>query len=99
MAIVVEEGFFAFGKRADGANVNICIAQCGKEFVIPAGVLLLDHAMGFFCNGRNLFFGQEAIGTVVGNARFYLLEQSRYAHFKKFVEVVGYNAQEFDPFQ
>ncbi len=88
-----------FVQALEIVQVDAVLDQGGEEFVVPELVLVPDHFEDIFPDGVESLARAHAVGTGIVGLVFDLLFEARHAHFKKFVQVGGHNAQEADAFQ
>lgn len=80
-------------------EVDAVLGKLGNHRAVEQFVLLRDQFVRHFRDGAILLARGQAIGRALGRVRADLLFQPGHPHFKKFVDVAGEDAEEFQPFQ
>jgi hypothetical protein len=80
-------------------DANALAGKCWQQFLIPALILIGNEGVDFLGQTLKLLGRRESVRTCQWIPVFHLLEQPRYPHFNKFIEIAGRDREEFDSFE
>ena len=97
--IIFNPGVLLFGPCAAAVKRNILAVQFRHQHIVEQCVLLADKLLRFLADARDGFGRRQTRIQRLIRLFALLALQIRHAHFKKFVQIGRYDAQETQPFQ